>query len=98
MEILKGDGDKLSFKLVLQVQLTFEHVQSEHEFDSADQTSLTRCTIYWLCFLNTMDLLAAPSSSTEVMCVSLSEGVCLCSCQLAKRGRGNGSGLMQKGA
>ncbi len=36
LEILKGDGDKLSFKLVLQVQLTFEHVQSEHEFDSAD--------------------------------------------------------------
>ncbi len=30
-------------------------------------------------------------------CVCVREGVCLYSCQLAKRGRGNGSGLLQVG-
>ncbi len=32
------------------------------------------------------------------VCESVCESVCLRLCQLAKRGRGNGSGLMQKDA
>ncbi len=32
------------------------------------------------------------------VCVCVCEGVCLCLCHLAKRGRGNGSDLLQKGA
>ncbi len=30
--------------------------------------------------------------------MSVREGMCLHSCQMAKRGRGNGSGLLQRGA